>query len=254
MSVTVDLRLGDCLEVMRDLPDGCVDAVVMDPPYNIGYKYRDYADRIPMDDYRAWQLAIIDEAGRVVKDGGSLFYLHYPEFASYIWCAVGEDMPRWAQVDWITWVYHAHASGKVLRKASRAWLWFSAGDCDEFPGVFEGQYRNPTDQRVARLINEGRRPVDYDWWQIEQVKNVCDEKTEHPCQVPVSMVQRIVNVIAHAGGAVLDPFMGSGTTGVACVETGRNFIGIEIDPEYFAIAERRIAEAQRNYQPQLALV
>jgi DNA modification methylase len=77
----------------------------------------------------------------------------------------------------------------------------------------------------------------------------------HPTQKPVALMRWCLDKAKVPPGAtVLDPFMGSGTTGVACVQTGRNFIGIEIDEEYFSIAERRIAEAQRNYQPQLALV
>jgi DNA modification methylase len=71
----------------------------------------------------------------------------------------------------------------------------------------------------------------------------------HPTQKPIGLMKWCIERYTSAGDTVLDPFMGSGTTGVACVQTGRNFIGIEIDPTYFAIAERRIAEAQM--QPRL---
>jgi site-specific DNA-methyltransferase (adenine-specific) len=66
----------------------------------------------------------------------------------------------------------------------------------------------------------------------------------HPTQKPLALMQVIVNDLTRPGDTIFDPFMGSGTTGVACVKTGRNFIGCEIDPGYFAIAEKRIAEAQ----------
>ena len=68
----------------------------------------------------------------------------------------------------------------------------------------------------------------------------------HPFEKPVSLIERLLRIYTNPGGLVLDPFMGSGTTGVACVQTGRNFIGIEIDPKYFAIAEKRIRDAQQQ--------
>ena len=71
---------------------------------------------------------------------------------------------------------------------------------------------------------------------------------EHPCPRPLGQVQHIIEQWVRPGAIVLDPFMGSGTTGVACVKTGRNFIGIEIDPDYYAIAEKRIAEAQQQFR------
>ena len=69
-------------------------------------------------------------------------------------------------------------------------------------------------------------------------------KVDHPCPKPTNVMRWIIERTTFKNDNVFDPFMGSGTTGVACVQTGRNFIGIEIDPTYFAIAEKRIAEAQ----------
>ena len=74
---------------------------------------------------------------------------------------------------------------------------------------------------------------------------------QHPTQKPLSLIKKLVCEFTNEGDTILDPFMGSGTTGVACVQTGRNFIGIEIDPTYFAIAERRIKEAEA--QPRLEI-
>ena len=71
-----------------------------------------------------------------------------------------------------------------------------------------------------------------------------DQKNGHPWAKPLYLIKYLVGRFSNPGDLILDPFMGSGTTGVACVQTGRNFIGIEIDPTYFAIAEKRIAQAQ----------
>ena len=74
----------------------------------------------------------------------------------------------------------------------------------------------------------------------------CNNGKQHPTQKPLDLMERIVKTSSKEGGIVLDPFMGSGTTGVACINTGRDFIGIELDPTYFGIAQKRIAEAQRR--------
>lgn len=79
-------------------------------------------------------------------------------------------------------------------------------------------------------------------WRIPQVVN----RTDHPCPFPVEIARRPIEASCPPDGIVLDPFAGSGTTGVACIKTGRRFIGIEKDPGYFAVAEKRIAEAQKT--------
>ena len=79
----------------------------------------------------------------------------------------------------------------------------------------------------------------YDWWNINQVKNVSKQKTKHPCQMPLKVMENIIGILPE-DATIIDPFMGSGTTGVACKNLNRNFIGIEIDEEYFNIAKNRI--------------
>ena len=79
----------------------------------------------------------------------------------------------------------------------------------------------------------------YDWWFVNQVKNVSKEKTSHPCQMPLEVMKNIIGIIPKEY-IIFDPFMGSGTTGVACDELGRDFIGCEIDEDYFDIACQRM--------------
>ena len=86
---------------------------------------------------------------------------------------------------------------------------------------------------------------------IISVQKPHPSNSQHPTEKPVELMKWLIETYTREGDTILDPFMGSGTTGVACVQTGRNFIGIEIDPTYFAIAEKRIKEAQQ--QPRLEL-
>jgi len=227
---------GDCLEVMPAL-ERRFDLCLTDPPYNVGYGYADYEDTLPPDEYRAWQLNVAEEVLQVAAPQAHFWYLNYPEFAAYVFVAVPE-ITEWTAHEWVTWIYHTHTGGKPLRRASRAWCWFVQGDIAETR--FTQEYRNPTDRRVAALLEANQQPSAYDWWQAEQVKNVSPEKTGHPCQVPVSMIQRIVD--GTFAEVVLDPFLGSGTTLVAAYRLGRSGVGIEISEAYCELAARRLEQ------------
>ena len=103
-------------------------------------------------------------------------------------------------------------------------------------------YKNPNDKRVRQLVEQGKGARLYDWWDVNQVKNVSREKTKHPCQMPVEVMKRIIGILPENIG-VIDPYCGSGTTGVACKLLGVPFIGYEIDNEYCEIARKRIENA-----------
>lgn len=79
----------------------------------------------------------------------------------------------------------------------------------------------------------------YDWWNVNQIKNVSKEKTKHPCQMPLEIMKNIISTISEEK-TIFDPFMGSGTTAMACIELGYDFIGCEINKEYYDIAKARI--------------
>ena len=266
MSVTVDLRLGDCLEIMRDLPDGCVDAVITDPPYGM--------TDLELDRY---QVEWLPHAFRVLKHNGcAAVFGGLPTLAAFL--------DSWEYRFGGVWVKpNSGPRSHNAKKPKSAHEWFAVF-CKPGVPVFaltwnsvqvegepfvkvqrnRGWSRNQADS-IDRMdprgfttdgyhqINHGTRFVTDVLVGPSKPYMVHQERTMHPTQKPLSIMRVLVQWITNAGGTVIDPFMGSGTTGVACVETGRNFIGIEIDPQYFAIAERRIAEAQRNYQPQLAL-
>lgn len=100
-------------------------------------------------------------------------------------------------------------------------------------------YKNPNDKRVQELIKQGKGARLYDFWNINQVKNVSKSKTAHPCQMPIEVMKNIIGILPD-DYVIVDPFMGSGTTGVACKILNRDFIGIELDETYFNIAKERI--------------
>jgi site-specific DNA-methyltransferase (adenine-specific) len=202
----IELHLGDCLEVMRGMPDKSVDAVITDPPYGINFKYASYEDT--EDAWYELMNKALPEMRRIAK------MVVLPS------CAI-KRLPWWYanhKPDWLI-AWYKGSPGHLSAIGFNDWE----------PLIVYGK---PFKQM-------------HDYFQTR-----CGfDNNGHPCPKPVEWAKWLCTRVADENMTILDPFMGSGTTGVACVQTGRNFIGIEIDPTYFAIAERRIAEAQM--QPRL---
>ena len=259
--MSVELHLGDCLDVLRTLPDNSVDAVVTSPPYAMQRAafYGGIVEGAYPEWTVAWMAALqagLSERASVlvnirehVRDGQISDYVHQTRLALR-----GNG---WIECDELIWVKpDAPPVGHPYRPR-RAWeriLWFSRvrqpacypkanGRQSEHVGMTGGKpgwvhARADGQAGIARCRD------------IVEVPTSCNERGgEHPAAYPVPLAEWMVRLVTEPGSTVLDPFMGSGTTGVACVQTGRNFIGIEIDETYYRIAQQRIAEAQM--QPSL---
>ena len=221
--MTVQLILGDCLEVMRTMPDKSVDAVITDPPYFLPAQHyqtrkkfmRNFSD---MGILEYFFRNFFQEVSRIVKDDGCF----------YIFCD-GQSYP-------LFWYY-----GYSISKSVRPLIW------DKQVSINGYYWRHQHELILFGEMPESK-PLPTGDGDIIRGRAVKVDDREHPAEKPVEMMAMLCN---KSGDTILDPFMGSGTTGVACVQTGRNFIGIEIDPTYFAIAEKRIAEAQM--QPRLEI-
>ena len=213
------LVLGDCREMLSKLDIDYEKTIfVSDPPFNIGYHYDTYDDDMTEDDYYTFLLEVFGTNKQVI--------VHYPEALYRHSYNIGIFPDRV-----VSWVYNSNTA-----KQHRDIGFF--GVRPDFRKVGQ-DYKNPSDKRIAKRIAEGKTARLYDWWEINQVKNVSSEKTEHPCQMPYEVMRRIVGILPD-GYTIIDPFMGSGTTGLACKELGRNFIGIELDEKYFEISKRRL--------------
>lgn len=216
------LHCGDCLDFLRTLPDGSVDAVVTDPPYGIGFKYdagREVANT--PETYWRWLRPIYSEALRCVRPGGFVAVWQAALNFRHFWDWFGDDIR----------IYAACKNFVQLRKTP-----INYG----FDPVVM-RYMPGTPLRPAKPS----RSVDFF---VANTAGIISDTSRpekgHPCPRPLDAVTQVVANFTVPEGTVLDPFTGSGTTGVACVNTGRNFIGCEIDPGYFTIAERRIAQAK----------
>ena len=218
----IDLFNCDCMEVLKSEElKGKKICIVTDPPFNINYKYNTYKDNLPEQDYWNFLSDVF-----TIKDF-PFVVIHYPEYL-YRLSSTLQIYPEKV----VSWVYNANT-----KKQHRDIAFFKIKP--DFSKVKQ-PYKNPNDKRVKKLIESGRTGRDiYDWWFINQVKNVSKEKTAHPCQMPLEVMKNIIGIIPEEY-TILDQFMGSGTTGVACNELGREFMGCEIDKDYFEIAWKRL--------------
>jgi site-specific DNA-methyltransferase (adenine-specific) len=238
--MSIEITNKDALAWLETQKPETFSLFILDPPYNVGYRYSSYEDNKPTAQYQLEQLLVLSHCQRLLKPGGSIFYLNYPETCAEIWARV--DFLQ--KVDWLPWIYHSHLSGKPLRKASRAWLWFAKGNPVFDQNAFLGEYRNPEDKRIQERIQAGHKPVAFDWIATEQVKNQSREKRAHPCQVPEKMLDRFILGTTKAGDLVGDCYLGSGTTALACQRLGRSFAGCELDPAYIQVARQALGLAQ----------
>jgi len=215
----IDIHLGDNISILKNLKiDFSKVIFVSDPPFNIGYHYGLYKDKMKDDDYYNWLFDIFSNHKQVI--------VHYPESLYKHAFKIGMYPEKV-----VSWVYNSN-TGKQHRDIA------FFGIKPDFKKVSQ-PYKNPSDKRIAKRIAEGKTAKLYDWWQINQVKNVSKEKTAHPCQMPLKVMENIIGILPD-DFTIIDPFLGSGTTALACITHKRNFIGIEIDQEYFKIAEKRI--------------
>ena len=207
---------GDCLEILPTIMGDYV--IVTDPPFNIGYHYNSYNDNLGADEY--YQML-----GDVFS-GKRFVVIHYPEEIYKVAFQVGQFPERV-----VSWVYNSNTA-----RHHRDIAFFGVKpDFRKLPQP----YKNPTDKRIQKRIAEGKHARGYDWWNINQVKNVSKEKTEHPCQMPLEVMENIVRILPE-DLMIVDPFAGSGTTLVACKKLGRKYIGIESDDSYVNLINKRL--------------
>jgi len=253
---TADLVLfeGSCLDLLGQIPDGFVKLVVTSPPYNLG---KPYERRLELDEYVVQQRRVIRECVRVLHPEGSICwqvgnYVHDGEIvpldiALYpIFATLGLHLRNR-----IVWHFgHGLHASKRFSGRYEVILWFTKGDEYTFnldavrvPQKYPGKKYFKGAKRGELSCNPlGKNPGDV--WEIPNVKANHVEKTIHPCQFPVELIERLVLAMTNPGDWVLDPFIGVGTTAIAALMHERKAIGAEIMPEYVAIARERIRLAE----------
>ncbi len=252
LTETIVAYPGDCLDLLRTIPDASMQLIVTSPPYNIG---KEYEKKLKSELYLEQQRLVITECVRTLAPQGSICWqignyvddgaiipldtVLYPIFHAL-------DLKMRNRIIW-HFEHGLHCSRRFSGRYETI-MWFTKSEDyvfnldpvrvpqkypqkKYFKGPKAGQYScNPL----------GKNPGDL--WNIPNVKNNHVEKTDHPCQFPVELIERLVLALTHEKDWVLDPFLGTGTTIIAALRHGRRGAGAEVLPKYFEIAKTRIQQ------------
>lgn len=242
----IDLRQGDCLELMKDIPDKSIDMILCDLPYGTTACKWDVV--IPFEEL--WK-----QYNRIMKDNGAIALFCCQPFTSVL---VNSNL-RGYKHHWI-WLKNRGTGFQVAKyrpmmKTEDVIVFTKKGEkINYYPQMikldkpyFSRNASSSNGTNPLAHFNSGGKIVDGKY-----PTNVLDftkvAKPMHPTQKPVALLDYLIKTYTNEGETVLDNCMGSGSTGVACVNTNRNFIGIELDENYFNIAKERIEKAQNKWE------
>jgi len=227
----------DCNIEVSKLENNTIDLCIIDPPYNVNYKYTWYKDNLEHKDYINWQIWLIDDIWCKLKEWWSLIYITYPE----LWAEIFTEFLYWwyslESKEIATRVYNTNLGGKYLRKASRMCVWLSKWE----PKInnIKWEYKNPNDKRIKKRIEQWLLPKEIDWFYINQVKNV-SKSHSHPCELPQELLEKFIKWLSNKWDKILDCFAWSWSLWIACEKLWRDFILIEKEKEYIDIINSRI--------------
>ena len=237
MSIDIDLKCGDAVELFKGIKNNSVDLIVADPPYNLGKDYGNNHDLKDFDEYIKFTKQWLSEAKRVLKPTGTIYVFMGVRFISYLYDVMERDL-HLSFNSWIVWHY-TQGLGKTKG--------FSPRHDDILMFSKSAKYKFNLDdvrvpQKYYRERNNMRGANPGDVWQFSHVHYSNPNRQDHPTQKPEGIIERMVLASSDIGDVVLDPFSGSGTTLRVCQQLGRNAIGFEINPQYVESTNKRLAE------------
>ncbi|MEN6300792.1 MAG: site-specific DNA-methyltransferase [Anaerolineaceae bacterium] len=238
----------DCIEFMSKMEDNCVDICFADPPFNLEKKYTSYKDQKPDSEYLEWCKVWLSEMVRITKPTGSIFVHNIPKWLTYF-ASILNEIAYFRH--WIAWDAMSNPLGKTLLPAHYGILFYTKA-----PKDFKF-YEIRAPHKRCRVCNSylkdygGKKDqmhpfgalVSDVWTDIHRIRHNV-RRDEHPCQLPIPLLERIVLMSTDPGDIVFDPFLGTGTTAIAAKTLGRHFIGIDIDPQYSEIAGNKLAKVK----------
>ncbi|TDQ98798.1 DNA-methyltransferase [Paraburkholderia silvatlantica] len=246
---TIRLLNRDFLTDAASLPDVSIDLIVADPPYGLGKDYGNDSDMRSGENFLAWTYEWLDLAIPKLKPTGSLYVFCTWQYAPEIFVYLKSKL---TMINEIVWDRRVPSMGGTTRRFT------SVHDNIGFFAVSKDYYfdldpvRIPYDAATkkarSRKLFEGSKWLELgynpkDVWSVSRLHRQHAERVDHPTQKPLEIVERMVLASCPPGGRVLDPFMGSGTTAVACTRQQREFVGYEINESYCAIARERVSAA-----------
>jgi site-specific DNA-methyltransferase (adenine-specific) len=237
----------DALSGLARIPDGSVDLILTDPPYNLGKDYGNASDQQTVEEYLRWTEQWIDAALPKLKPNGSLYIFLTWRFSPEIFVMLKQRM---TMMNEIIWDRRVPSMGGSVRSYSSVHdtVGFFVGrkdyyfDLDAVRIPYDAQTKKARSRSIfigAKWLEVGYNPKDV--WSVSRLHREHPERANHPTQKPLEIIERMVKASCPPGGVVLDLFMGSGTTALAARRCGRQFVGFELNPEYCAIINERLA-------------
>ncbi len=234
------IYLGDCIEIMKQLPSNSIDLIFADPPFNIGIKYNNYNDNLSYEEYCIWLEEWIKEAYRILEETGSIYIAIGDEFAAETNIILKKTGFYFR--NWLIWYYTFGQNQRKKFSRAHTHIFYFTKDKKKFK--FNGDdIRIPSARQLVyndkRANPKGKIPDDV--WQISRVCGTFKERLgKHPCQMPENLLKRIILASSDIDDIVLDPFGGTGTTAIVAKKLRRHFITIEISEEYYNNILKRV--------------
>lgn len=236
----------DCLEGIDKIPDSSIDLILTDPPYCLGKDYGNDSDMKDAEEYLKWTFQWIDKVIPKLKDKGSFYiflsWQYSPEIFSYL-------KKKMIMLNEIIWDRRVPSMGGTTRRFTSVHdnIGFFAKqkdyhfDIDEVRIPYDAETKKARTRSIfvgAKWLEVGYNPKDV--WVNSRLHRQDPERENHPTQKPLAIIDRMVKASCPVGGIVLDPFMGSGTTAISCIQNNRKYTGFEINREYFDMIQERI--------------
>ena len=229
------LICGDAVEELAKFSDASIDLVVADPPYNLGKDYGNNRDLRAWHDYESFTRNWLNEAIRILKPTGSIYVFMGVRFISKLFLILQDEFDLYFN-GWITWHYTQGMGRKTgFSPRHEDLLYFTK--TEEFTFNLES-IRVPQKYYRERNNMAGANPGDV--WEFSHVHYSNPEREQHPTQKPEGLLERIIQASSNINEIVLDPFVGSGTTCRVAKILKRKWIGIDINPDYIAMSQKRI--------------
>ncbi|MCD6027383.1 MAG: site-specific DNA-methyltransferase [Solimicrobium sp.] len=245
----------DAVDGFKRIPDASVDLIIADPPYSLGKDYGNESDKLKASDYLLWMERWIDSALPKLKPNGCLYIFLTWRFSPEIFVMLKQRMQMMNEIIWDRRVPSMGGSVRSFTSVHDTIGFFVNGkgyyfDLDAVRIPYDAETKKARSRSIfvgAKWLEIGYNPKDL--WSVSRIHKCDPERADHPTQKPLEIIDRMINASCPPDGIVLDPFMGSGTTAVSARRCGRNFVGFELNPDYCAISEQRLASSEAQLMP-----
>src|SRR3989338_9314737 len=243
----------DVLKGIDKIDDSSIDLILTDPPYCLGKDYGNDSDQKSSGEYLEWTYKWIDAVLPKLKDSGSFYIFLSWQYSPEIFVYLKKEL---RMINEIIWDRRGPSMGGSTRKFSSVHdnIGFFVKKDKKYYFDIDGiriPYDEETKKARTRSIFVGKKWLEIgynpkDIWSVSRIHAQAPERENHPTQQPLELIERIIKASCPVDGFVLDPFMGTGTTAIAALNTNRNYIGFEINKNYCELIKKRILDSQKQ--------